>query len=108
MVMTASDLSQVIDRIVRTAEPQRIILFGSAARGQAGPDSDVDFLVVKEGAHRRRLAQAIYRGLVGLTGAVDVVVATPEDLTRYGESPGLVIGTALREGRVVYERPALP
>ncbi len=95
-------LNEVIRRIVEVAEPEKIILFGSAVRGEVGPNSDLDILVVKSGVHRRRLAQEIYRNLVGIGQAVDVIVATPEDLERYRDSPALVIYAALREGRVIY------
>jgi len=97
-------LDQVIQRIVQVAQPEKVILFGSAARGKMGPNSDLDLLVVKSGAHRRRLAQAIYRNLVGVGRAVDVVVVTPEDIERYQDSFALVIEPALREGKVVYAR----
>jgi predicted nucleotidyltransferase len=97
-------LDEIVRRIVQVAQPERIILFGSAARGKMGPNSDVDLLVVKSGAHRRRLAQAIYMNLFGVGQAVDVVVVTPEDIERYKDSFALVIEPALREGRVVYAR----
>jgi uncharacterized protein len=96
-------LAEVVRRIVRVAAPERIILFGSAARGKAGPDSDLDLLVIKPGRyHRGRLTDAIYRSLIGVGQAVDVVVVTPEDVDRYRDALGLVIAPALREGRVVY------
>ncbi len=95
-------LQETIRRIVDVAHPEKIILFGSAARGELKPDSDLDMLVVKSGVHRRHLAQAIYRNLIGVGRAVDVVVVTPEDIERYGNCPALVIESALREGRVVY------
>ena len=96
-------LAEVIRRVVEVASPEKIILFGSAARGETGPDSDLDLLVVKSGvAHRRRLAQRIYRCLVGLEAPVDVLVVTPEDVEAFKDEPGTIIGPALREGRVVY------
>ena len=95
-------LDEIVQRIVEVASPERIVLFGSAARGEMGPDSDVDLLVVKSGADRRRLAQTIYMNLFGVGRAVDVVVVTPEDIERYGDSYALVIEAALREGKVVY------
>ena len=97
-------LDEIVRRIVQVAQPEQIILFGSAARGKMGPNSDVDLLVVKSGAHRRRLAQAIYMNLFGVGQAVDVVVVTSEDIERYKDSFALVIEPALREGRVVYAR----
>jgi predicted nucleotidyltransferase len=97
-------LEEVVRRVVEVARPQRIVLFGSAARGtDSRPDSDLDLLVVKEGVHRRRLAATIYEGLIGVGRAVDIVVVTPQDIERFGKSPTLVIEPALREGRVVYD-----
>ena len=100
--LTDEALQKVLRRVVEVAQPEKIILFGSAARGEMGPDSDIDLLVVKSGVHRRRLAQKIYRHLIGLEQAVDVVVVTPEDLERYKDCPALVIHPALRDGRVIY------
>src|SRR2546428_7345737 len=73
-------IDELVRRIVEVAHPLRIILFGSAARGVMGPDSDIDVLViVPEGTHRRRTAQHIYRHMIGFPLAVDVVVATEGD-----------------------------
>ena len=97
-------LDEVVQRIVAVADPEKIILFGSAARGELGPDSDLDLLVVKSGVHRRKLAQS-YEKLLGVGYPVDVIVVTPEDIERYGDAIGLIVGPALlREGRVIYER----
>jgi uncharacterized protein len=96
-------LADVVRRIVAAARPDKIILFGSAARGEMGPNSDLDLLVVKAGKfHRRRLTRAIYCHLEGIDASVDVVVATPEEVERYRDTPCLVIYPALREGKVVY------
>lgn len=97
-----SKLDEVIARIVEVANPEKIILFGSRARGTGRPDSDVDLLVVKSTPRRRSLAMAIYRKLVGVGCPVDVIVITPEDIERYGNVPHLIIEPALREGKVVY------
>ena len=97
-------LDEVVQRIVAVADPEKIILFGSAARGELGPDSDLDLLVVKSGVHRRKLAQSIYEKLLGIGCPVDVVVVTPEDIEKYGDAIGLILDPALREGKVIYER----
>jgi uncharacterized protein len=97
-----SCIAEIIRRIVAVAHPERIILFGSAARGDSRPDSDVDMLVVKKGAKRRYLAGEIYKSLIGVGRAVDVVVVTPEDVERYRFSPALVICPALKDGKVIY------
>ena len=96
-------VSRVVDRIISVASPSRIILFGSLARGDSGPDSDLDLLVVvPPGRHRRKTAQAIYRNLVDIGTAVDVVVVTTVDLERYRDHPGMIIRTAVEEGRELY------
>ena len=101
--VTASDIDEVVRRIVDAAHPEKIILFGSAARGDMGPHSDLDFLIIKAGAHRRELTDRIRRALRGVNAAVDLVVATPEDIARYKDSHPLVYKPALREGLVVYD-----
>jgi predicted nucleotidyltransferase len=100
--LSDQNLRKIVQRVVEVAHPEKIILFGSAARGQMRSDSDVDLLVVKSGAHRRRLASEIYMHLFDVKQSIDVVVVTPEDIERYGHSPSLIIEPALREGRVVY------
>ncbi|MHC4521608.1 MAG: nucleotidyltransferase domain-containing protein, partial [Planctomycetota bacterium] len=60
-------LDEIVQRVVRVVQPRRILLFGSAARGRLGPDSDLDLLViVREPVHRRAVAQEIYRNLHGI------------------------------------------
>jgi uncharacterized protein len=93
---------EIVRRIVEVANPETVILFGSVAKGDVGEASDVDLLVVKAGAHRRKLAMAIYSRLAGVGCAVDVIVVTPEDIARYGGCFALVIEPAVREGRVVH------
>ena len=94
---------EAVRRIVEIAEPNKIIVFGSAARGELGPDSDLDLLVVvPTGRHRRETAQKIYRHFIGLGFAVDVVVVTEEDIEQFKDFDGMVIQTALAEGQVVY------
>jgi len=96
-------IETLVRRIVEVARPDRIVLFGSAARGEMGRDSDLDVLVVKSGVeHRRRLAQDIYMNLSGVGVGVDLIVLTPEDLEAQKDSVGSIVGPALDEGRVIY------
>ncbi len=98
-------LDDVIERIVDVAEPEKIILFGSAARGGMGPNSDIDLLIIKHGGDALDLMGRIYRRLHGVGAAVDAIVVSPEDVERYKDSHALVIKPALRDGTVVYESP---
>jgi predicted nucleotidyltransferase len=103
MEISGEQIHELVCRIVGAANPLRIILFGSMARGEAGPRSDIDILVVMpDGAHRRETARLIYRALAGFPLPVDVVVATVSDLERYRDSPCLVYREALRDGKELY------
>ncbi len=96
-------LNEIIRRIVETAHPRKIILFGSSERGEMGPNSDLDILVVMPtGVHRRNTARSIYRNLVGVGFAVDIVVVTEQDIERYKDNIGMVIKPALEQGRLLY------
>lgn len=102
-VLLEETLQEIIRRIVQVAQPDKIILFGSAARGEMGSNSDVDLLVIKRGEfHQGRLTGEIYMNLFGVGQAVDVIVVTPEEVERYRHTHCLVIKPALQEGRVVY------
>jgi len=96
-------LDEAVRRIVEAAHPRRIILFGSAARGAMGPDSDLDLLVVMpDGTHRRHAAARIYRSLRGIGLPKDVVVVTEGDVREHRHNHSLVLKPALEEGRELY------
>jgi len=101
--LTSEQLDEILQRLVPTLQPLRVILFGSAARGEMGPDSDIDLLVVMpEGTHRRHTMEEAHCLFTGLPFPVDVVVATPSDIERHAHSPGYIYATILREGRELY------
>lgn len=99
-------VAEVVRRLVERFKPLRIILFGSRARGTAGPDSDIDLLVVLPEANDKYSATVeMLRALRGLGIPVDVVPTDPEEVKRRGEVVGSVLREALRHGKVIYERP---
>ena len=101
-------LEAVVRRIVAAADPEQIILFGSAARGEMRPESDLDLLVVKGGGYDyHRVVSDIYAGLAGIDIPVEVVLVTPEQVERYRNSFCVVIHPALKEGKIIYEQAAL-
>lgn len=101
--ITPEHLDELVHRIVEAVHPLRIILFGSAARGEAGSDSDVDVLVVMpEGANRRETMQYLHTQLFGIPLAVDILVATPSDLERHRDNVGLIYRAVLQEGKELY------
>ena len=98
-------LQIMIERIVQKFDPLKIILFGSRARGEARVDSDYDLLVVLPVVeHKRKVAVEIRRALNGVPASKDIVVTTPEEIRIRGDTLGLVLRPALREGKVIYER----
>lgn len=109
MVNIPDDLiDRMTQRIVREVHPQKILLFGSWARGQANKESDVDFLVVERepfGGNRSRRQEAarIWRCLSEFRVPTDILVYSASELSQWQDSSHHVIGTALREGKVLYE-----
>lgn len=108
-IRSKEDVKQILDeavgRITRHFNPERIILFGSLARGTADKHSDVDLLVVMpDEVDRRQTAIAIMEKLSGLGFAKDVIVATPDSIKDEGAVCGYALYYALREGVVLYER----
>ena len=103
MAILSGLVERLVQRIVEEVHPLRIIVFGSAARGHMGPNSDIDLLVVMpEGTHRRRTSQLLYRQIRGLKVPFDVLVATPGDLEKHKNDIGLIYRTILQEGKEVY------
>ena len=109
--MTESEklLQDVVSATVRAADPERIILFGSRARGDARPDSDLDLLVV-EGKpfsaqhNRQEVLKRIRRALWRFRVPIDVLVYSRDEIEEWRNSPNHVIGRSLREGMTIYER----
>ena len=102
-------LDELVARIVAAVQPERIILFGSWARGDARKDSDIDlFVEVETGREVGKASDAAYRGISGLSRrlgrGVDIVVKDRAFVERYGHLIGTVVRPALREGKVLYER----
>ncbi len=98
-------ISTMTERIVRDFHPVQIILFGSHARGEAHPQSDVDLLVVfSELTDKRKTAVDIRRTLADLPMAKDILVTTPEELARQRDQVGTILRAAQREGEILYER----
>ena len=96
-------IEELVQKIVKAVQPQRIILFGSAARGEFGSAGDIDLLIIMpEGTHRRRTAQKLYRQIRGIQAPFDILVATTRDIQRHKDNIGLIYRTVLKEGKELY------
>ncbi len=104
-VLADNILKEIVQRILAVGHPQKIILFGSHARGEAHPDSDYDLLIIEPSNLPRHQRAAKYRKvLTGVRVPKDVVVWTPEEVSDWRNVPNTFITTALKEGVVLYER----
>ncbi len=104
MNVNKSLVNQIVNRIKEICSPVKIILFGSAAKGEMHENSDLDFLViVSNGTHRRKTAQMIYKNLIDVGFAADIIVVTEEDVETYKDFDGTVIKPALTEGNLIYD-----
>ena len=97
-------LLKIKERLVDGFHPEKIILFGSQARGTADDRSDVDILVVCPiKGKRRHLMLEMDRALYGLGLARDIMILTPEEFELDRHIPGTIARPAAKEGRVLYE-----
>ena len=100
-------LPEITRRILSASDPEKIILFGSFARGEARSDSDLDLLVILRGVKSPRSeSNRLRRLLRGLLVPVDIIVASPEQIQRHRNTIGLIYQFSPGEGKVVYERPS--
>jgi uncharacterized protein len=102
----AQSLPLAVKKLVRTLQPEKIILFGSYAYGQPTPDSDVDLLVImetdKQGSERSwQVAQL----LIPRPFPVDILVRTPQELKAGLEKGDCFLQEIVTKGQVLYERP---
>jgi predicted nucleotidyltransferase len=98
-------LGEIVERIAAAAQPERIILFGSRARGHARSSSDYDLLVIQNSTEPRyRRAVGLYSRLTDLPAEVDIVVYTPGEVGEWSSVSQAFVTTAIREGRLLYER----
>lgn len=96
-------IQELVARLVEAVHPTRIILFGSAARGEMGPHSDIDLLVVvPDGVSQKEAWNKAYRGLRRFPYPTDVVVAQESVIRAHGSTLGLIYADALREGRELF------
>ncbi|MBI2442229.1 MAG: nucleotidyltransferase domain-containing protein [Lentisphaerae bacterium] len=98
-----NEVNLIVQRVVDAFHPLRIIMFGSAARGESDANSDIDLLVIMpEGTARLETAEKLQMEMFGIPAAVDFLVATPSDVERNRDNIGLIYRTILQEGKELY------
>jgi len=98
-----NELQEIVRAVVDTVQPERIVLFGSRARGDAAADSDLDILIIAPSELPRwRRSGPLYLALASLSVPHDIVWWTPEEVAEWSGVQSHFITTALREGRVLY------
>lgn len=106
-MITMETIREMAGKIVEAFHPERIILFGSYARGEAGEDSDVDLLVVANDTRPKPMRSVpLYRLLSDYPYSKDILVFTPEEIEDYRELKPSLIYRAYKEGVILYERTA--
>ena len=100
-------MAAVVDEVVHAVDPVEVILFGSVARGEDGPDSDIDLLVVFEHIEpdEKRPMMARIRSAIDTFAPIDVLVTDPAEMAERHDDVGSVLYWPAREGRSVYRRP---
>ena len=102
--MVEPPIDEIVSKIVETFHPRRIVMFGSRARGEAGPDSDLDLFVEMESdAAPRDRVRAVDALFDRRRWALDLVVYTPEEAQRMKGVVGTLLYSIEREGEVLYE-----
>jgi predicted nucleotidyltransferase len=97
-------LKKALDAIIKVADPDKVILFGSQARGEGSPDSDYDLLVLKKGVkHKRKLAQKIHMKS-DFDVPIDLIVNDTERFEQIKKDQYMIYKAIDEEGKVIYEK----
>ncbi len=97
-------VDEIVRRIVETVHPEKIILFGSQARREARPQSDMDLLVIVDSKEPRyRRSARLYGVLSDILVPMDILVYSPDEVEEWSGVRQAFVTTAIREGRVLYE-----
>lgn len=99
-------LSEIIDRIKKVIDPEKIVLFGSRANSDGySEESDYDIFIILDGVYnKRKVRHKLYRILSGVGVSVDLLVETNSDFAKFKDNKYLIYHHIAREGRVVYEK----
>lgn len=97
-------LDEIVDRIKKSGDVEKIILFGSFARGDMDEYSDIDIVVIKETKERFVKRLLDIESFADLPIHVDVFVYTPEEFATMFEGGNPFIDKVIKEGKIIYEK----
>ncbi|MBF0293942.1 MAG: nucleotidyltransferase domain-containing protein [Magnetococcales bacterium] len=103
--LSTGKIREIVETIVASCNPERVVLFGSHAQGISGPESDLDLLVVMPSSLPRHKRAAPIRLLFRPSPCpMDILVYTPEEVNAWGGMVNHIITIAMQTGRVLYEK----
>jgi len=104
-MVNIKDIENVARRLGDAAQAERVILFGSYARGNPSENSDVDFLVVAPSdLPRFKRSRELYQLFKPYPFAMDILVYTPEEIRQDGSNPLSFVASVMKEGKIIYAR----
>ncbi len=108
--VTDALIAEMVQAIVDEVGPEKVVLFGSRSRGDGSERSDVDLVVIEAepfgpGRSRHREINRLYEALADFLVPIDVLVYSLDDVEYWRDSLNHILARALREGKVLYERP---
>lgn len=104
-MVSRCDIRRYVESLARAFSPERVILFGSYARGDAGDDSDVDMLVIMDHDKRKDVEQAVAIDVqLPRKFALDLIVRRPTEVRRRLAMGDSFLQTVMGEGQVLHER----
>ena len=105
IMIDKTTIANIVIRIAKSVNPDKIYLFGSYANGHANEDSDIDLLVVKESSEPKYIRRIeIQRLLIGSKLPVDIVVYTNDEFEKEKTTPYSFVNSAIQEAKLMYER----